>query len=902
LPPVKDIREAVTSLAETALRSVSAVRDAFSSGIPPYQTVGSGSVASYVAAITKDPLASKIVQSTSHLGLATSMAGSSVPAPKPELDSAEVFEDAGGILDAFSVRLTVSIRSIDLSKVKYLKVMRANVGPVPGAPRPAVSALMTNPALSGKNLDAVLAAAKMADKVGVGNRLVTFISTDLADSGKSVSSPNAQELRPVVPPTNTNKRTNTAAGLLSIAGADRSVVENLSFYLNRQALGAVPKPPVLPTEVVSRTGINVLKGNSVAALSSGIVQAPNAMGFSEITRVDAAGPNARTVGDFIESYVIDRAVVYGSSFVYYVSCVGHDGSEGPRSRMVKVNVLRNVPPDTPDVVYSIIGGHPRFTIRCRPGTDHVEIFRSGRAVLDSIRLGSENSLIMQGPATKVGQYWHISDVGLGPDGSTSFVDTSAVPGDRLSYRIYAVDPYGMKSQTPFSCSLKMPEDGRPIPLPVPTITAEQVVGQPAVSVKMRVDDPRVLGFTVQRRDVTIHEKSVHQANQPEHVDLGIPRSPKSSISRQGPQLRDADWPVYVPASQGSASYVDTSVRIDRVYQYAIGAIDNRGNKTLLVGSPPIGVYARPVIDPPTALSSSISVVDGDPVGVVLSWTPSTNDFSPNSLIGDQDVLAATAVRSVFQVERRQVGAPFWDALPATSESWFLDKVSTEQAPPFRPAYVIPGGVYEYRVIAMQSGGLLSSRTDPIFVTVAPPPAVPSPLYVRSTPIEVIPTIVVVSWNMVSTFVERWEVERAVTNRLYGSQISAVDIETVKRFEYRRVADLTPESSRARALTADTGSLDRTIFVGNRFYIDADVTPANAYFYRVRTVGRLGTISDWVYSGVVLRDVAFDRKFFSTLDDEVKVELSTNPREITTRDTAELAEELIRLRITRGIEP
>ncbi len=874
-PTVTALRLAVGSLANLANESVQIVRTAFVGGVAPLMTVGSGSVNSYLTRFTQDVLGANIVRSTSHLGLKTSTAGSSVPPPKPELDSVEIIEGPGGVLDQFSVKLTVSVRLEHLPRSGIVKIMRAKLGALK-VPRPAVSALSFAPPVVGRaSIEGNSAAAFRINEIGVGNKLTTFIYDDPASNLRSVVSPDAQEFRPPLSPHNNNRGV-ASAGLLTLEGADRSVLENSTFYLNRRAAGAISAPLPPPINIGNRYGMNVMKGSSVSAARENIVQSPNSLSFSEIGRVDMSSPIARNVGDFVESVFIDKSVVYGTGFVYYAVCVGPDGAEGPRSRLVDAAVVRTVPPASPTVYYSVVGGHPRFAIRCPNGTDHVEVFRSGRSVADSVKLGSERSLVVQGPATKVGEFWHLTDVGLGPDGSSTFVDVGAVSGDRLTYRFYTVDSYGLKCQTPFSCSIRMPEHGQTVPIPVPSITVEQAPGQPSVSIKMQVDDPRVAGFTVQRREVTISEKSVHQGNQPEWVDIGT-WTTKRANSRRGPTMLDADWPTYVPAAGGSASFIDTAVRLDRRYQYAIGAVDVRGNKTLLVGSQPVTVYSKTVIDPPTAFGAEVVVKDARPAGIMLTWAGGTNDFSPNAIVGDQDVLAATSVRSVFQVERRQFGRPFWDALPATSESYFFDRVSDEPAPSFRPAYLVPGAEYEYRVMAMQSGGFVSPRTDVLYVSVVPPPLAPDTVWVKTTSINSDPISVIVSWNMASEFIERWEIERAVTNKIYGEQITSMDSRAARELDYSRVANITPEASRARGLSEGSVELDKTIYVGNRFYVDSDIHRANSYFYRIRTVGRLGVFSPWSYAGVFIKDSAFDKKFFSVLSDEAKVSLAQDSR-------------------------
>ena len=74
---VRTLRTAVTSLAQRANTDVTAVRDAFTSGIAPVQTVGSGSVASYISQFggLENATATAIISSTSQLGVNTTSAG-----------------------------------------------------------------------------------------------------------------------------------------------------------------------------------------------------------------------------------------------------------------------------------------------------------------------------------------------------------------------------------------------------------------------------------------------------------------------------------------------------------------------------------------------------------------------------------------------------------------------------------------------------------------------------------------------------------------------------------------------------------------------------------------------------------------------------------------------------------
>lgn len=870
-----DLRRAVSRLAGVGRAAVGSVRTAFASGEVPFQTAGSGSVANYLDRFIDEPEAKALVKGTARLGLSSSPGVAVLPPPRPELDEAMLVEDRNrGVLDQFTVHLTVSVRAQDIPRIGSLKVFKAELDRAK-VHRPSAAVLSALPSVGGKGTNHLLATAQRVDDLGVGPTVTTFVTNDVNGPGLIATAPSSRMMNPPLDPRNTN-RTGSPAALVDVKGADRSVLEDVTFYLNRRAVGALEDPPRPP--LVLPRGVDRL-GDDRVTTSTQIVQESNAMKFTVVGTLSPEGPSAVKVGGTVELSFVDPTVVYGGRYAYYVAATGHEGQLGPRSRIINVTVSRTVPPDQPQVSYSLVSGVPRFSIRCTPGTSHVEIYRSGRPVDRSQVLGSDESLVVE-RRIQVGGFYHLEDVSLGPDGSATYVDRSSSPGDRLVYRFYSVDAYGLKSQTPFTCELRVPAPGERVPLAIPSITTEQVqLGDAAVRVFANVDDERVTAFIFTRREISIGERAVHQVNQPEYVLWGTP-DPKRAGSRVGPYPKDLEWQSVVRPTSGSASFIDTSVRVDRTYQYGVYGVDLRGNMTPVAGAPPLGVYSKPTVDAPTAFKVVLLEESGEPKGVLLTWSPGTSDFSPNDLLEDQDVLAAYSVRSAFQVERRLKGSPFWDALPATTESYFIDQVSDDPAPAFRPPYVVRGLEYEYRVLSMQSGGFLSPRTDPISVTVAPPPMSPGTVWVRSTDITVRPRNVVVSWDMPTRYVLHWEVQRAVVNRVYGSRITSMDSPEARSLPYETVALVAPESSRAAGLEADDRSvLDRSVYVGSRFYVDPDVDPSNSYFYRVRSVGLLGRASDWTYGGIQLVDHAFDRKLSSRITPDMKVRLSEDPSPI-----------------------
>lgn len=869
------LRDAVLGLGRAGTESVDSVRRAFTAGIAPLQVASSGSAADFISRFGDG---SELVRSTARLGLKTSPVGSVIGPPRPEIDFVEVETDPTyGVLDSFYTRVMISLPLADVGGISLIRVLRCSNGPIAGVSRPAFSAFIDggSPTNRRKGSDTLAGSAFRAAELGVGNKLTGFIADDPHSAQRVAFSSGTLRVPPPVP--NTNRR-GTSTGLLSISNVDRSVLEDVTFFLNRRTLEPT-RSPDLPLTVAARQGINVLRGASVGS-STSFVEGRNAAGFRELGRLPVSSRSYRTVGDFAEISFFDPTVVHGNSYTYYVVCQAPDGTESQRSRLVTANVIRRRPPSTPTVLYSIIAGRPRFSITCGGQfIDHVEVFRHGGNRPELVRLlGSDRAAMVDVPPAGTDlDFYHVGDLGVSADRSTTFVDMGVLGGQAVDYRFYTVDSFGSKCQTPFSCSLRIPSPGQPIPLSVPSITVEQGVGGRIVNVSVSCDDPRVTSFVVARREIG-NGSGYSDPSCPAYFDLG-PKDATRSRSRQGPHLvaGQKSWNGVLRVVSGGANFVDTAVGFDRTYRYSVYGVDLRGNRSFQVPSGPVKVSVKPVAERPVGVTARL-IGGSVPTGVEISWDAGTQDISPPDLIGDQQLLADTVIRSVFQVERRQVGHAVWDSMPAVTGSSFIDPVSDRPAPPFRPAFVEMTRQYEYRVIAMQSGGFISNYTDPVRVAVLPELLPPSTIWVRSTDTAARPIHVVVSWEYSGEFVDGWQIERAVTNKVYGSKIMTTDSREARELQYLSCAEIRRESSRAMGLASVDMTGDARIFVGNRFFIDQDVTMANSYFYRIRAVDRQSE-SGWSYAGIILRDSPHDRKLMSALSDDERVALSADPRPI-----------------------
>lgn len=878
---IKSLRDAVTELGVRGMQNVNAVREAFTSGLSPLQTFSSGSKSDFINRFAASGSSSDIIRSTAQFGLHTAMIAAPAPPTRPELDFIEIGTDRlSGVLDCFFARLVISMENVDTSKISYFRILRAKRGQI-SAPTPSFSSLADSSPIQfrAKSQDALSNAAFRIAEMGVGNALSNFVYDDVFSGQRSVVS--SSSLRPLPPIQNTNRQGGSAASLLSMQNGDRSVVENVTFYVNQRT--SSPRIPIsIPLSRGQRNGLNVLQGSSIGSNTS-ISPSSNHLGFAEVARIPVS--RGRQVGTFTEFEYIDPSVIYGVGYSYFVVAVSHTGFSSIRSRIVSVDIIRNEPPATPNVMFSVIGGIPRFSVLCSGSfTDHLEVFRKGGNTPASIQLlSTRKAMIDRGVSLKTNAgFNHIGDVGIGSMRSMSFADRNVTAGQSLDYRIYTVDSFGLKSSTPFSCSIYLPDNGRVVPLGMPSITAEQAVGDRIVRISVSCDDPRVISFALSRRELSTNERIYRQATHPSYFTLGSTTALRAR-SRSGPainQFSSRAWNGVMQFRSGSVRFDDTLVEFDRVYQYSVHGLDIRGNMTSDVSSIPIFIAAKPISDPPTGLTGTLRIDStGTPIEVIIEWIPGTTDFSPLDLMGDQDVLAATSQRSVFQVERREAGTSLWKSMPATTASYFIDPVLGLSAPKFRPGFPMVNTTYDYRVIAMQSGAFISTHTDPIRIAVVPDVLPPDILFVRSTQMAVRPLSIVLSWQYDGIFIDGWEIERAVTNKLFGARIPSMDSSMARGLSYETIGRITRESSRGIGVSSDKRVLDPRFFGGNRSFIDRDVSMANSYFYRIRSLDMSGRYSVWTYGGILLTDSPFDRKFMSTLSDDDRFRLVFDSRPV-----------------------
>jgi hypothetical protein len=325
-------------------------------------------------------------------------------------------------------------------------------------------------------------------------------------------------------------------------------------------------------------------------------------------------------------------------------------------------------------------------------------------------------------------------------------------------------------------------------------------------------------------------------------------------------------------------FIDKTVQYDHIYQYRVYGEDRYGNKTSYVISPPTMTVRRPLVNAPVSLAATaIQKEDGSIKGVQINWMPGTLDVSAGDQIGSQNDLSNTAVRTLYQVQRRQEGDDRWLSFPLMSGTVMIDSIAgASPAPNFRPPYVESNTMYHYRVQAMQTGAFVSNFTEPVSVFVGYNVAAPSNFIIRTPSAFIRPFYVMLNWDTPTQtgVVDHWEIERAMMSNVASAQLNMSNPEGFAQLEYKPFRIVYREASRFSGASTDVlpGMVNGAIIVGTHYYMDTQVDFGNSCFYRMRAVSPEGQTSKWVYRGVKITSVAFEQKYQPLISDEEKKEL------------------------------
>lgn len=583
----------------------------------------------------------------------------------------------------------------------------------------------------------------------------------------------------------------------------------------------------------------------------------------------------------------DSSVLFGSGYRYYVLPVLDSDIEGARSKISSVVVSCVRVPPRPHVEF--FSKDSKVSLDVSYDDDLIEkfeIYRKNKNIfvgddIDSIISVSSNDgeIVELRNVKKIGNGFVQVGECIPSAHFSSFVDTRVIPGNEYIYRVFSVDVFGNKSESPFEFSVFVPARSERVSKPRISIVGEYLESEKKVKVSIDCNDNSIKTFLVERRDFTSGHNIFSPVFQGVSRKIGYQRNQFSSLSFNG-ALNDIERiPRTIESIDGRGTFFDNTVRVDRIYQYRVRGIDSKGNSTDFSLSDMFMTLRRPNVEPPVSLScENIFNESGSFVGVNLSWENGNEDVSSDDKLGSQNKLSDTSVRTLFHLERRDTDEGRWYPFPLISGTEITDFADEkrEQYPP----NILENHNYEYRMRLVQSGTFLSRYTEPVEIFTARDTLAPENVSLNSSPTDVRPLFIAVNWDTqdLSGEVDRWEIERAVVNNLsvYSNNLVVSDSENIPFEKFRTVYR---ESSRSLSKENDSVGRREAQFKGEHFFPDLNVSLGNSYIYRIRAIGLNGKQSDWVYKGIKMIDGSSDRTMKKMLSDSQRETLSRSRRKI-----------------------
>lgn len=861
---------------------------------------------------------------------------SKAPLPAPELDHITIdLDKMRGSTDCFYSRIVFTLpldKVITVggkrSALRGIRVFRAEF-PLRSSRKPGmltvhgIERIKSNKIKRVKNFDVVGHFGSKLRENGVSNAIdalspidsnlnIRIASEDLVDNDLSQVRSSAI--------TGIRGDSRSAAAVDSLLGSgtgldvDKSVYDNPSYIRNAQVRQRFTPDIDNDSIEVGRqvfTDSRGIGGEQARQIQKGfdrsttiVVDQNNSAGFKEIAFVVPGVPGddfrsfIKIVGDSVQYTIDDESINFGRTYRYYLVAVDSNMKESNRSRVVEISVDGLRVPERPRNVIAHIDKN-FVTLSIAVDDQLVEKFEVFRRDLD-IQLSKDFSYaatiisdrngfisnVAQRPKQANG-YVNIGEaLNAAHRGGSVFRDITVKRGRKYSYRIYSVDVFGNKSESPVELEVFVVDDVKKNDLNSPTILAEVDSATNNIKVTFFSNDDRITGYFLTRRDLSIKQNAFTAPGEVNVLKFGNSRNSFGSKNFEDVILRGKEhvWNgFFARLDKTSQVFVDQTVQFDRTYQYQIIGIDKFGNYTIPGFSRRVMVTRRPLIAAAVGLSAELVVSSGSVMGVKLSWEDGNLDVSPEDKIGDQDELSRTSVRTLYQIERQKLGEGIWKEFPMTQDTEFFDVVNdfapSAEGQSFRPEFPEKGARYSYRIQAFQTGSFISNFTEPVDILVDSPPATPLNFQLMNPDTKVRPFYVMINWDTdpSSGVVDHWDIERAVVNNFAADRLNLKNPGENKDLDFKTFRTVFRESSRFSSQTVDDGRRDDEdsagIIVGEHHFMDAGVEFGQSYFYRIRSVSVDGTISAWASKGIKISDPVFEQKQDAVLNREEKIALS-----------------------------
>lgn len=676
----------------------------------------------------------------------------------------------------------------------------------------------------------------------------------------------------------------------ALKSSDLSVQRDLNSIKNselRTSPAKIDLPLTVGTRIIEQDSQSSLSLNQITdsknesfSTAGTIISRSNSAEFKKIGTVVFRPECGRVIGDYVEFFFDDPTVDLGSTYSYYVVLIDDMTGLSPRSEIANIAIEDIVPPTSPkNVSTQIVGNTVSLVMTCDDlSVEKFEIYRIENENDNPEQLVIGTTFGESGYAADFETRKRLRDgfiqVGecLAANGTGVFRDAGVVPGRSYVYRVYSVDHFGNKSLQPFVFDFFFIEKGsKSVNLHAPSITAEVDSATGFIKLTLSSNDDAVNFIQLERKNLSSKQMSFTVPHVPDKCFLGN-RIPSRAKIYDGAKVEDnLSWTGFFYSPKGEQTvFIDKLSVADQTYQYRVFGTDTYGNRTSYSFSRPVLASRRYFLGNPLNISASL-VTENSSSAVRLTWDRVNGDIRPEDRIGDRNVLSASLVRTLYQVERRDSSAA-WKSFPVQEELFLNDVISSDENSAERPEFLKWGKVYEYRVIAFQSGSYMGNFSPPISIGTVPPALVPENFTITFVNTKVRPLYVVLNWNSDSLY--GWEIERAVVNNSYATRIPT-DV-AVSSLDFVPLARVYREASRGISNTNDSFPNNSPLFVGQQHIVDGDVSLGNSFYYRIRSVSFGNSKSEWVYRAVRLTDPLFEEKLgFLLTQEEKNTMLSTS---------------------------
>lgn len=866
---------------------------------------------------------------------------------KPNIDYVEIDMDSKkGNVDAFFARVVYSIPSVDISssRVKAVRIFRSVPVSIATSKRLTINGISriasshaTGASRSGfVNGDFQSQVERVLKQNGVDNSMTSLSPFDLSlnlrtSSNKSNNPNNSNQLNAPVGNAIPNilgnslvvKELSSFLDPTTLSTIDISVAKDVNTIKNIQTQNSDLKTHVeSKTITVGRADPKIISklGDAHASqLSSQIVSGKNittesnSQQFKEIASFSPNVFNGNIIGDDIQFYFDDTSVTFGNSYQYFVSIVDDQLKEGVRSPIVQVETLWTKVPAAPDTltaqVMTIGRGQAVQIVLSISSTDKLvekfEIYRregeitqrnaSNKKIVtvgdrDGFNVGTENRSVYPDGFMQI-----VETMNLPPVGSTC-IDSDVFPGNSYSYRIYSVDIFGNKSEKPKELDIYVPEmKFGQVQLMKPDMNVEIDTKTNKVLVTFNTEDSRIVAFVLGRRDASINQTAFTAPGQVNFLKMGRPDLARSSIKFKDCQLAGVSpndtWTGYFRNTQVLSTFLDLNTTIDHTYQYRLYGVDKFGNQTPCEISDLIFVSRAAQVGAPVGLSARVkNTPDGGVDGIYLNWVDGNVSELSDTQLGNQVDRAETALKTLYQVERRRIGEMNWKQFQLTDAVDFFDPTFTyagNDTSPHQPDFVIPNETYLYRVSAFVSGNLISNATTPVGIKATVDMYPPSSFTANLSDAKNRPLVIVLSWDDEPgvCLAERWEIQRASINNLASINIDPTSLADIQVLPYRPLTTVFLQSDNSTERSTDERRKlnDRSGISGKigllkkhlRSYCDSTIDIGNTYYYRLRSISPWNDYSEWKYITVKAVDFDIEQRAFAAMSTILRATLASS---------------------------